>query len=382
MNPSHLIAALIAQTQAQVPLPSPDPLGYPVPAILLQILSYFTLGLHFIAVNFTLGGLIYLVWTKIRKVDNGASEFLSSSLPLGFSYLVTLGIPPLLFVQVMYGQMFYSSSVIIGAFWILVVPLLILAYGMLYLNKLKKDTRPNTRLVILGISLLAMLTIGFIYVNNLTLSMTPGMWMEKYTANPAGSQLNHGEPTLFARYALFMSPALVVAGAALVLVGILRSKWRGDDAGVPIHELGMKGHLIGRVATLAAAGALISTLPKEFLDTLMAGPGKLFLIFGVGLAALSTAMVVVAAQKKGTVFGIIGIVLMVLEVIMFIAVRDFLRQIYLAEFFKFEDVPVHEQWGMVGIFVASMVAGLALLIVLTVKVSKSAIARYKESHAA
>ena len=376
MNLSHLISTTIAQ----VPMPTPDPLGYPVPAILLQILAYFTLSLHFIALNFTLGGLMYLIWMKVRKSDDG-QVFLSASLPLGFSYLVTLGIPPLLFVQVMYGQMFYSSSVIIGAFWILVVPLLILAYGMLYLNKMKKEAKPATRLIILGIALLTMLTVGFIYVNNLTLSMTPDAWMAKYAANPAGGQLNHEEPTLFARYALFMSPTLVVAGAALVLAGVLRSKWRGDDSGKAIYDLGMKGHLIGRVATAAAAGALISTLPEAHFENLMAGHGKLFLILGVVLAVLATALIVVAAKKKAAVFGIIGIVLMVLEAIMFITVRDFLRQIYVAEHFTFEDVPVFEQWGMVGIFVASMVAGLALLIVLTVKVSKTAIAKYRESHA-
>lgn len=378
MNTSHLIAATIAQ----VPLPAPDPLGYPVPVILLHILSYFTLGLHFIAVNFTLGGLLYLLWIKIRKSDIGADSYLSASLPLGFSYLVTLGIPPLLFVQVIYGQMFYSSSVIIGAFWILVVPLLILAYGMLYLNKLKKDARPNTRLIVLGIALLAMLTIGFIYVNNLTLSMTPETWMSKYAANPRGTQLNHEEPTLFARYALFMSPALVVAGVALVLVGILRSKWRGDDSGTAISSLGIKGHLIGRAITVAAAGALIASLPKEHFEAIMAGPGKLFLIIGIVLGVLATTLAVLAAKKKSVAVGVMAAVILAPEVMMLIVVRDLLRQEYIAQFFNFSHVPVFEQWGMVGIFLTSLVAGLALLIVLTVKVSKTAIGRYKETHAA
>ena len=377
MNMSQLLAA----TLAQVPMPGHDPLGYPVPAILLQILSYFTLGLHFIAVNFTLGSLMYLIWTKVRKRNDGADTFLSASLPLGFSYLVTLGIPPLLFVQVLYGQMFYSSSVIIGAFWILVVPLLILAYGMLYLNKLKKEATPNVQLAVLGVALLAMLSVGFIYVNNLTLSMTPDSWLDKYAANPGGSQLNHEEPTLFARYILFMSPALVVAGVALVLAGLYRSRWRGDDSGNAISSLGMKGHLIGRVVTLAAAGALVASLPKNVFDTAMAGPGKLFLIIGIALAVLATGLTVLSALKKAAIFGVIGAVLLVLEVIMLAVTRDFVRQAYLQPHFNFTDVPVFEQWGMVGIFVTSMALGLALLIVLTVKVSRTAITRYKESHA-
>lgn len=373
---------LVSSMMAPVPMPTPDPLGYPVPAVLLQILSYFTLGLHLTAMSFTLGGLMLLLWTKLQKGDDGAARFLTPSLPLGFSYLVTLGIPPLLFVQVMYGQMFYSSSVIVGAFWILVVPLLILAYGMLYLNKLKKESKPRPQLVILGIALLAMLCVGFIYVNNLTLSMTPGAWLQKYAAAPGGGNLNLEEPTLFARFALFLSPALPVAGAALVLAGILRSRWRGYDSGAAIRTLGMKGHLIGRLVTAVSAGALLATLPQDLLGALMAGPGKLFLMAGTGLAALATALVVLGARKQAAPLAIAGAILMVLEGILFAAARDFLRQAYLAPHFTFADVPVFEQWGMVGIFLASMVLGLTLIIVLTVKVSKGAIAHYKEAHAA
>ncbi|MBN2340583.1 MAG: hypothetical protein JXX29_07760 [Deltaproteobacteria bacterium] len=377
MNFSNLISA----TLAQAPIPAADPLGYPMPAVLLQLLSYLTLALHFMAVNFTLGGLIYLIWLKVRKGDDGAKSFLGLSLPLGFSYLVTLGIPPLLFVQVMYGQMFYSSSVIIGAAWILVVPLLILAYGMLYLNKLKKDSTTNAQLIVLGVALLTMLSVGFIYVNNLTLSMTPDTWMEKYAATPSGANLNLSEPTLFARYVLFMSPALVVGGAALVLMGIFRSKWRGNNSGDAAGSLGMRGLLLGRVITAAAAGALIAVLPKNLLSDTLVGAGRVHLILGIALALLSTALLVLGAKKKNGLLAVVGTVLLVLEAAMFVVVRDMLRQQYLAPQFTLSDVSVHEQWGMFSIFAVSMVAGLAFLIVLTVKVSKTAIAKYKETHA-
>lgn len=376
------LSQIIAGTLAQVPMPNPDPLGYPLPAVLLQILAYFTLSLHFVAVNFTLGGLMYLVWTKIRNSDDGTSKYLSASLPLGFSYLVTLGVPPLLFVQVMYGQQFYSSSVVIGAFWIMVVPLLILAYGMLYLNKLQKRTKPSIQLVVLGVALLSMLSVGFIYVNNITLSSSPGTWLEKYSARPSGFNLNLSEPTLIARYILFMSPTLVVAGVSLVLAGILRSKWRGDNAGDYMSALGRNGLLMGRVVMASAAGALIATLPKELFDALWGGAGKIHLIVGVAIAVLGTGLVVMAFHKKSSVLAIVGAVLLVLEVAMFVGVRDLLRQEYLAPYFKLSDVPVHAQWGMFTIFVVSMGIGLAFLVVLTVKVSKTAIAKYKETHAA
>jgi hypothetical protein len=96
-----------------------------------------------------------------RPAAAGAVRFLGSGLPLGFSYLVTFGVPPLLFVQVMYGQFFYSSSVLVGAFWICVIPLLITGYGATYLHKLMRDRRPRLQLAVAGVALACLLAIGF-----------------------------------------------------------------------------------------------------------------------------------------------------------------------------------------------------------------------------
>src|SRR5512133_2986047 len=151
------------------PIPDFDPIGLALPGPWLMALSYLTLTLHFVAMQFTVGGALVLLATWRRQ--HGIAKFFGTALPLGFSYLVTFGIPPLLFVQVVYGQFFYSSSVLIGAFWISVIPLLIMGYGASYWHKLSRGERPGRQVWIIGLSLLALLFVGFIYVNNLTLSM-------------------------------------------------------------------------------------------------------------------------------------------------------------------------------------------------------------------
>ena len=109
------------------PQPPPDPLGYPAPLAIMFALAYLTLTLHFLAMNYTVGSGALLLWAKVRGKDEqqGIAKFLGSGMPLGVSYLVTLGIPPLLFVQVLYGQQFYSSSVVMGSLWILVIPVIL-----------------------------------------------------------------------------------------------------------------------------------------------------------------------------------------------------------------------------------------------------------------
>ena len=371
-----LLGALSAVTLLDaVPLPPPDPLGYPLPPVMIQVLAWLTLALHFLAVNFTLGGLLLLLWIRIRNRDEltSARKFLTTALPLGFSYLVTLGIPPLLFVQVLYGQMFYSSSAVIGAWWILVIPLLISAYGLLYLHKLKEDARPRVKLIHLAFAAVAMLLVGFIYVNNLTLAQTPDRWMDIYSANPAGSSLNWGEAILFPRYLLFMSPTLVVGGLALILAGAYIKN------GGPAMQLGFRAYIIGRVIMAVAGAWLIAVLPERIRDLVFEGGAPtVHLTAGCGLALVAAVLAAAAYKKRSLRLGVVSAAVMLVEALSFVGLRDQVRIAYLADYFKMEEVPVHEQWGMFTLFAVTMVAGLAFLIVMTVKVSSNAVRKAAE----
>ena len=357
-----------------VPIPPPDPLGYPLPPVMIQVLAWLTLALHFLAVNFTLGGLLLLLWIRIRNRDElePARKFLTTALPLGFSYLVTLGIPPLLFVQVLYGQMFYSSSVVIGAWWILVIPLLISAYGLLYLHKLKENARPRVKIIHLASAAVAMLLVGFIYVNNLTLAQTPNRWMEIYAANPAGSSLNLGEAILFPRYLLFMSPTLVVGGLALILAGAYMKN------GGPSLKLGFRAYVAGRVIMAAAGAWLIAALPERIRNLVFEGGAPTaHLAAGFGLALVAAGLAAAAFKKKSLRLGVVSAVVMLVEALTFVGLRDQVRIAYLADYFKMDKVPVHGQWGMFSLFAVTMVSGLAFIIVLTVKVASNAAAARK-----
>ncbi|MBU0640628.1 MAG: hypothetical protein KKB50_17335, partial [Planctomycetes bacterium] len=228
------VTGLVLAMGAAIPLPDADPLGYPLPAWILRALAYLTLTLHLSAMQFTVGGALILLWARFRQGPGyaEAARFLGSGLPLGVSYLVTLGIPPLLFVQVLYGQMFYSSSVLLGAYWIQVIPVLILAYAGFYYHKLRRDRAPSVQGAVVAISVLLLLYIGYIYVSNLTLLMSPEKWGGMYAAAPAGNVLHHHEPTLHGRYLLFLASSFGVAGLALIWRGVFLARWgHAEQAG-------------------------------------------------------------------------------------------------------------------------------------------------------
>ncbi len=48
-------------------------------------------------------------------------------LPLVIAFAVNFGVAPLLFLQVLYGHFIYTSSILMGIFWISIIPALIIA---------------------------------------------------------------------------------------------------------------------------------------------------------------------------------------------------------------------------------------------------------------
>jgi hypothetical protein len=75
---------------------------------------------------------------------------------------------------------------------------------------------------------------------------------------------------------------------------------------------------------------------------------------------------------------VLALVIVALEVASFAVLRDRVRLDYLAGHFALSDVPVRAQWGMFTVFVLSLLAGLALLVVVTRRVAARAIAGARE----
>ena len=61
-------------------------------------------------------------------------------LPTVFAFTITLGVAPLLFLQVMYGQfLLYASSILIGVPWLAIIGIVILAYYGVYFFSMKGE---------------------------------------------------------------------------------------------------------------------------------------------------------------------------------------------------------------------------------------------------
>ncbi|MFH1746106.1 MAG: hypothetical protein ABIG44_03565 [Planctomycetota bacterium] len=351
-------------------VPSPDPLGYPVPAWLIRALVYLTLTLHLSAVHFTVGGALLLLWALLRKRDGyeGTARFLGAGLPLGVSYLITLGIPPLLFVQVLYGQFFYTSSVVIGAFWIQVIPAVILAYAGFYYCKFKRDLRPGRRLVVIAACTLLLLYVGFIYVNNFTLATSPEKWMELYAGAPGGGYLVHGDRTIHPRLTLFLAGAFSVAGLTLIWRGTYLEKWGSVEAGRAARGFGFRALIVTPVLWVAGAAGWYAVRPDD-IRAVFSGMLAGWLLLGLWIAG-GLVMIVCAYRARHSarlVFPLVASLGMFAATACMVVLRDLHRIALLAPSWDSSMVDVRAQWGMFTLFVVFLAVGLALVIGLLIK---------------
>ena len=211
-------------------IPTMDPIPLPAPYWVFKLLLIVTFTLHILAMNFLLGGMVLALasrWSGGRERANRLFSDVATKLPVLLPATVTLGVAPLLFLQVIYGQFFYTSSVVIAWPWFLALVMLTVAYYGLYYVSARTHRQAGSGRRVLLASFLLIAVIGFLFSTNLTLSQTPAAWTGKYFADPSGWNLNLSEPTLVPRYLHFFTAAVAVGGLLLMLIAWLQ---RDSDA--------------------------------------------------------------------------------------------------------------------------------------------------------
>ena len=119
-------------------LPALDPLPLPGPAWLFHVLWLVTFAVHVVGVNVVLGSSILGTIASFdldRAFGRGVARFFAEVNTWAISLTITFGIAPLLFLQVLYGQFFYTSSILMAWPWFLVLVFLTVAYyGFYYVS--------------------------------------------------------------------------------------------------------------------------------------------------------------------------------------------------------------------------------------------------------
>ena len=351
-------------------IPALDPNPLPAPYWVFKLLLIVTFFLHILAMNLMLGGGVLALVLKWRSRKHAGSNRifldLAKKLPVFLPATVTLGVAPLLFLQVLYGQFFYTSSIVMAWPWFLVLVFVTLAYyGFYYVSY--RGGRPDARAGrVLLFSMILIFLIGFLFSNNLTLSQAPSRWAAKYFASPEGWSLNLTEPTLIPRFLHFLLAAVAVGGLLLVFLAV--ANWKRDqDYARQLLQFGGKAFMHATMAQFVVGIAFLLSLPRD-LRMLFMGDNPwatALLLIGVG-GGIGAIMLMSGALRKENVraaaFYVPGVLVVVIASMSLI--RDILRDAYLKPYFNPGQFVVSTQWSVLLLFLALFLAGVVLWFVM------------------
>jgi hypothetical protein len=334
-------------------IPTPD--AIPVHWLWLQLFLTATTFLHLVAMNLMLGTGFIALLTPPGASAGGVSlrRDIGRTLPFTIAAAINLGVAPLLFLQVLYGQFFYTSTVLMAGYWLAIVAMLVAAYSAAYLFTLRYETLGQSQLY-LGAAVTLFALIGFLFSNNLSLMQLPATWPTWFTSR-SGWILNLRDTALIPRYLHFLASAVAVGGLGIALFYEIKKR-QGDDSGEPWRRRGCNWFSYASLVNFPIGFWFLAFIPAATYDG-ATWSGRLFMLLLI-TTILAIAKAIIAALRylvlPATLWGMTAVFCMTLA-------RDLLRVAYLKPWFSLPDLPVQPQYTPLLVFL--LIAGAVVWVV-------------------
>jgi hypothetical protein len=319
-----------------------DPNSLPAPLWLITALHVLTLTLHFLAMGSLFGGVLVLLAARLEGgFAHPVARRLVKLLPSLMAATVTLGVAPLLFVQLVYGDVMYSAAIVSGWFWLGIPFAAMFAYGCFHAASSTKKGVPRVRLwVLLGLA--ALVYISLTYSAVFSLAEFPASQKAHYAANPAGT-VWHPELSRWLWRWLHMVTGAFTIGA--FFLGVLGR--RDDDVRRDASFL----FVLGTGATFFTGMLHLFTL-GEVVKPFLHSPGMHAVATGIVASIVAVPFFVKRRLVlSGLLLGV-GVGSMVYG-------RHVVRLLRLEGSFDPAKLPVAPQWGVFAIFLVCLLVAVA-----------------------
>lgn len=338
-------------------IPSPD--NIPVHWVWFKVLLIVTFMAHILLMNIMLGSVIIAFFSGLKKSPDSAAiclqKDISEKTTFVMAFTINFGVAPLLFLQVLYGNFFYTSSILMAAYWLSVILLLIIAYYCAYIYKLKFEALSYSRVYVIGLTMLLLMVTAFLYTNNMTLMLSPPAWTQ-YFDKPSGTVLNLSDPILFPRFIHFVTASVAISGLFIAIVWRNKKKSGTADADLNI-KYGMKIFSYATLFQVFAGTWFMISLPKEIMLLFMGKDAAGTVIFLAGMIA--TALSLVYGFKSRVLPATWSVIA---TVFFMVIMRDMVRTAFLTPYFAVEKLKVIHQYSPMILFIVSLIAGIAAVI--------------------
>lgn len=341
-------------------IPAPVPVPLPAPVPLLQFLLVFTFILHLLPMNLLLGGSILVaISSRIGNTESRHRELArrcAAALPPVTAFTITLGVAPLLFLQLIYGQLFYTSSVLMAWSWLAVVLLILLGYYGIYWFNLQQDELGPRSFWVMLVAAILFIHVSLIFTQNMSLMLRPQDFYSVFLARGVGNYLGPFDAVTVARWLHFLLAAVAFAGLAIALAS---AYWRRTGAAPDwadwARSYGSKWFLGGTAVQFIVGLAFLMLLPARIRSLFFGGSGlaTALLVAGVLLALL--ALVLIWKSPLAAFVSILG------TISLMAVMRHFVRAAYLDPHFNPGTLPVSGQWVVFALFAVLLLAGLGTI---------------------
>jgi hypothetical protein len=155
------------------------PFGLPWPTAFYLVLYVVTLVIHVAFMNYVLAGSAYLAFVSaftggaIERQRSPLALMLRDWMPFAVSAAITAGVAPLLFVQILYQEPFYTANLLLFHRWMAILPVLIVGFYLTYVLKAKRiGTWPGAARAAVGVgTLLCFAFVAYSWTENHLLAM-------------------------------------------------------------------------------------------------------------------------------------------------------------------------------------------------------------------
>lgn len=337
-----------------------DPMGIPFFPVVFQVLMVLLFAFHIIFVNFALGTSFLSAYGYLRKKDywKHLSKSMVRATTANLSMTILLGIAPLLFVQVIYDPFWYASNVLSAAWAIGFVLILMLAYGLIYVFYLRRDSRGHGFAAI-GVTAFALLVLAGAVMHVLGYQLLqPDKWLAWYVKGNAvdasGASLHSFQVP---RFLHFIVPSFAMTGIFLMLYAWYFEK-RDDMDREYVQWTGKLGAQMAFFFTIvqAAIGVWwLLGLPRAF--RFYTNP---FFLLGAGLG-IALLIVLYAARKAPARYAVGSMSMAVLAVVGMSSAREALRTAYLGRFgYSVFQHKLNLDLGSTVLFLSALAMGIVI----------------------
>jgi hypothetical protein len=321
----------------------PDYNFLPAPLWLITILHVVTLTLHLTAMNFLFGGLIVLVFgrTDDKWRDPTVKTFVKL-LPIAMAATVTLGVAPLLFLQLVYYQQAYSAAIVSAWPWLMIVVAVIVAYYFLYGASYRAEGGSGRVPAFLALAFVLLAYVSFVYSTVFSMAERPELYRMLYAGNQSGLVLNSDAGSWLLRWLHAVAGAVAVGGFFVGLIG------RNNESA---FKLGRNFFLGGLIAASFAGMGYLLTLGSHIAPFMRSA--------AIWILTVSVLLTLGSAhfffKKRFVATGL----LLFLSLLGMVSTRHLLRLIVLEGEFDPGSIPVEPQWTVFAVFLVCFAGAIA-----------------------